>query len=218
MRYASYQPNKDSDFIAWVRHISEQSTQNMTKWQLDETQVAKLNVLTGNAINAYLSNTNRELRNHYTAVQKQAHFKILKIFLRSYLKLMAGNQLIGNADINAMRLPPRTHHSRQPLSEPEDAPNVLTATNSPNTITLVISPMPQGHPLTHMRRKGHYGCIVRYRSEGKTEWKYELSTRLSMTLILDAEEAGHRVVISAAWLNPRLMRGPWSNEITLFVH
>ncbi|MDR2359653.1 MAG: hypothetical protein LBD87_07660, partial [Prevotellaceae bacterium] len=59
---------------------------------------------------------------------------------------------------------------------------------------------------------------VRYRKEDCEEWHSGYSTRLHTDLFFNGEDSGKRLILMAAWINPRLQQGPWSNEITVLIN
>jgi hypothetical protein len=56
--------------------------------------------------------------------------------------------------------------------------------------------------------------MLRYKKEGDADYKTVVSTRLHHTLFFERDDEGKRVTLSAAWVNPRLEAGPWSDEIS----
>ncbi|MDR2119915.1 MAG: hypothetical protein LBP64_03450 [Tannerella sp.] len=44
------------------------------------------------------------------------------------------------------------------------------------------------------------------------------STRLHMTLLFDEADEGKHVTFTAAWINPRLQHGPWSDAIKVLIN
>ncbi|MDR0348723.1 MAG: hypothetical protein LBH90_04415, partial [Tannerella sp.] len=58
------------------------------------------------------------------------------------------------------------------------------------------------------------GFKLRWRFEDETTYHFEISTRLRRTLFFGRENETRRVILSAAWVNPRMEEGPWSEDIT----
>jgi hypothetical protein len=60
----------------------------------------------------------------------------------------------------------------------------------------------------------YHSFMVRYKFEGDADYKTVVSTRLHHTLFFGRDDEGKRVTLSAAWVNPRLEPGPWSDDIS----
>jgi hypothetical protein len=58
------------------------------------------------------------------------------------------------------------------------------------------------------------GFTVRWRLEGETQDHTETVERLHLTLHFAREDEGKKVILSAAWVNPRLEPGPFSPDVT----
>ncbi|MDR2126979.1 MAG: hypothetical protein LBP63_09140, partial [Prevotellaceae bacterium] len=71
-----------------------------------------------------------------------------------------------------------------------------------------------GHPTSSVGPSEYHGFIIRHKLEGEEKYQTVVSTRLHHTLFFDHADEGKRVLISAAWVNPRLEPGPWSDEIS----
>jgi hypothetical protein len=59
---------------------------------------------------------------------------------------------------------------------------------------------------------------VRYRREGDDVWHSEFSTRLHVLLPFDDADRGKRLIVSAAWINPRFQHGPWSTDLSALIN
>jgi hypothetical protein len=81
-------------------------------------------------------------------------------------------------------------------------------------MTLYASRPEQVHPTATVGPTHYHGFMIRYRIEGSEHWQSEVSTRLHHTLFFDHADRGKGVTFTAAWVNPRLEPGPWSDEIT----
>ncbi|MDR2119284.1 MAG: hypothetical protein LBP64_00210 [Tannerella sp.] len=211
------QPVRDSEFIAWASNINLQCTEHQYEWQLSAVTVQKLNTLTENARVAYQANINPELSNRRTTANKKTAFLELRRFLSLFVKVLLANEAVDESNLAAMVLPSRIHHFHDRLPAPTDAPKMTIVAGRHRDVTVYVSVPRFGHPTEHLSRKGYYGFVLRYRKEGETEWHEKHSTRLHTTLMFDSEDAGKRLTLSVAWINPRIQHGPWSHEETVLI-
>jgi hypothetical protein len=211
-------PRKDSEFIPAVHNINEQCSVHQAEWQLDANQTSQLNMLTVNAENAYQENLNPETANRRTATNKRVTFAALRAFLSTFVNVLVADQLISDTDLEAMGLPSREHHFHQPLPVPGEAPKVSVIVGQHHDVTLYVSIPQYGHPSEFLTKKGYHGFVVRYRKADETEWHEEHSTRLHLTLLFDSEDEGKHLIVTVAWINPRIQHGPWSDEITVLIN
>jgi hypothetical protein len=212
-----YQPRKDGEFIAWAENIGQTCTENAEKWGLKADALAQLNTLTAKAAAAYTANLDHATKNWMTGVTKRTAFKDLKRLLSNYINALEANLDVPDAAIGTMGLRPRRRHAFNPLPVPDEAP-LLNAVAIHGRITLFASVPHPGHPSGSLSHKGYYDIAIRYRIEGDTDWQLYLSTRLRIDLDFDPKDQGKQVRISAAWINPRLQLGPWSNEISALIN
>jgi hypothetical protein len=206
----------DAEFIARANTVSDQCTAHAAAWHLDGERLAALNALTAKARTAYAANSDRATRNHITSTNKKKAFSDLKHFLSLFVDYLIGNLSVPDEALAVMGLRPRRRPAREPLSRPLEAP-VLTAVIRHGQMTLHVARPELGHPVQSAAHKGYYGFKLRWRFENETRWRYEISTRLSCTLHFEPGEEAARIVLEAAWINPRLEEGPWSGEITEIV-
>jgi hypothetical protein len=212
------QPRKDAEFIAWGRNINDQCTVRQIEWNLDPNQVQQLNMFSGNADVAYQANLNPETANRLTASNKRVAIAAFRAFLGTFVNVLVANTAISESDLQAMGLPSREHHFHQPLPVPEVAPEVNVIVGQHHDITVYVAIPQHGHPSEFLTKKGYHGFVVRYRKETETEWHEEHSTRLHISLLFDSEDEGKHIILTTAWINPRIQHGPWSDEITVLIN
>jgi hypothetical protein len=211
------QPSKDADYIAFALNISAQCTANQGVWQLDANMVTELQTLTDRANADYKVNTNRETANHQTAVTKKSSFKALRTFMSIVIRSLSANLNVPNAELVAMGLPSRERRTHEPLPAPTDAPSI-SVTLQHGTITVHVKRPSYGHPLEHAGGKHYHGFVLRYCKEDETEWHDKYTTRLHLTLTFDNADEGKHITLAAAWINPRLQHGPWSDELKALIN
>jgi hypothetical protein len=117
-----------------------------------------------------------------------------------------------------MGLPSRQHHRRQPLPPPTESLTLQAASLHPLELQASVRLPSYGHPLHSQTRKAYHGFTLRYRKADDAEWQQVYTTRLRLRLTLDASYGGRSVTLTAAWINPRLQHGPWSNEVEVLVN
>lgn len=211
-------PVKDADFLAFALNIDSQCVAHEMDWNLNSSIVIKLHTLTVAAKAAYEANANPEEANRRTAAAKDVHFGELKVTLSTVVKTLELNEAVTEDDLRAMGLPSREHHFHEPLPEPTDAPETIVVAGQHHDVSVYVGTPQHGHPTEFLTKKGYYGFVVRYRKDDETDWHEEHTTRLHTVLYFNSEDVGKRITVTAAWINPRLQHGPWSDEIQAIVN
>jgi hypothetical protein len=202
----------DEQFLAIANNINEQSVAHASEWRLDPEQTAMLQTLTTNANVAYAANNNPASKNHITSVDKQFAFGELKRFLGTYINFLEGNIHVSDEALAVMQLRPRSHPARHPISLPTIQP-VISVVRKHGELTVYVA-QPQIHPTSSIAPGNYHAFALQWKFEGETEYRTVISTRLHHTLFFDRKDETRRVILSAAFVNPRLQPGPWSDEIT----
>jgi hypothetical protein len=202
----------DKDFIAYAGTINSQCTEHTTEWKLDAARVGTLNTLTANAKSAYEANADRTTRNLITSTYKNTTFGELKHFLSPFIDYLEGNLSVPDEALALMSLRPRTHQAFKPLPKPGEAP-LTKIMRQHDELTVYVTRSELGHPTQSTTLKKYHGFKLRWRYEGETSWRIEISTRLHITLYFDQADETKRVYLSTAWVNPRLEEGPWSETL-----
>jgi hypothetical protein len=202
----------DKQFIAIANSINELSAIHASEWHLDPEQITMLQTLTTNANIAYVANNDLATKNHTTAVAKQFAFGELKRFLGIYISALVGNIHVSDEALAVMKLRPRSHKARRPISAPTVQP-VVSITSLHDELTVYVA-QPHIHPTASVAPEDYHAFALRWKFEGDTEYKTVISTHMHHTLFFDQKDETRRVILSAAFVNPRLQPGPWSNDIT----
>jgi hypothetical protein len=210
-------PVRDADLIHWARNIDARVTANRVIWGLSDMQVAKLNQLTASAVASWEANSNPETANRRTSAEKKAAFSELKHFLSLFTDSFYVNDAITDADIEAMGLRPRHAHASRPKPEPTETPEVTAVVGQHHDVTVYVSKAQHGAPVQSLNTQ-YYGFTIRYRREGESDWHQQMSTRLHAILYFEPEDEGKRLYFSVAWLNARLLHGPWSDEVSTLIN
>jgi hypothetical protein len=206
----------DSAFIAYANTINDQCTENSTKWDLDPLRLSTLNTLTVNANTTYGANSDKSKSNLITSTNKKHAFGELKNFLFLFVDYLEGNLSVPDEALAIMGLRPRVHHAHEPKPRPGEAP-VLKVIKQHDEMTVYVSRAEFGHPTQSATKTEYAGFKLRWRFEGETVYRIEVSTRLHSTIHFDRADETKRVEMSAAWMNSRLEEGPWSEDIVEIV-
>jgi hypothetical protein len=208
-----YMPRKDAEFIAWTKTIYRDCSENAPTWQLDTTLLNQFNDLVVTATAAYENNADKELRNRATVKLKDAAFLALKLFLSTYINTLEGNNNIPDEAIESMGLRPRHPHAHQPIPVPTEAPVLTAIVGQHHDVTVYASTLQHGHPTAFLKDGKYAGFMLKYLMDGETQWQSIVSTRLHYTLIFTDADEGKYIRLQAAWVNPRMQNGPWSEEV-----
>jgi hypothetical protein len=211
-------PQKDSEFIAWASTIYKDCSQSSTPWQIDPNLLQQFKTLLDEAQTAFKNNSNRELKNKSTVSLKNAAFALLKRFLSSFISMLIGNLDIPDEAIRSMGLRPRRPHARQPLPAPNEAPMLTAIVGQHHDVTVYVSGLQHGHPTERLKNEKYAGFLLKYRLDDTEQWQFLVSTKLRHILIFENEDRGKHLFLQAAWVNPRMKNGPWSEEIKELVN
>jgi hypothetical protein len=212
------QPTREREFIAWALNLDARCTEQQQQWNLNPASVQTLNELTHIADTAYQHNCNPETCNRRSRAGKKTSIAALRAFLRFFVYALLSNEAVSENDLKAMGLPSRKRHARQPLPVPADAPAVSVEATQGHEVRVFVRVPQHNHPTESLTRKAYHGFAVRYRKDDEAEWHEEHSTRLHTILVFNSEDTGKHLTLAAAWINPRLQRGPWSNEIHAWIN
>jgi hypothetical protein len=202
----------DEQFIAYAGTINSQCTEHATEWNIDPARLGTLQALTTGAVTAYEANIDMATRNLITSTNKKTAFGELKHFLALFIDYLEGNLSVPDDALAVMSLRPRTHHAVQPLPRPDDAP-LLKVVKQHDEMTVYVTRSELGHPARSATLKKYHGFKLRWKFEDETAFRTEISTRLHFTLHFGREDETKRVILSAAWVNPRLEEGPWTEDL-----
>jgi hypothetical protein len=211
-------PSKDRDLISWSRGFSLDCAENADVWKLDNVLLAALLALVGKAEDAYKIHMNPMTTGRASTIAKNLAFAELRAALSPFIKKLEVNDNVSDKDLEALGLQPRRHVHHRPLPPPTEAPALVAYSGKHETVDLSVSVPEEGRPTRYMKKKGFHGVLVRYRLEDNDHWFEKPSTRLRVTLAFEEQHVGKRLLVSAAWLNPRLEHGPWSDPIALIIN
>ncbi|MDR2754436.1 MAG: hypothetical protein LBC20_01900 [Planctomycetaceae bacterium] len=208
-----FMPRKDGEFLAWAKTIYHDCSENTEVWEISPEAIDQISDLVETAEAAYQVNIDKEYRNKATAKAKDAAFVALKQFLSAFVNTLEGNLLVPDAAIDAMGLRPRHPHAHQPIPLPDEAPVFTAVVGQHHDVTGYVSTLQHGRPTQYLKDGKYAGFVLKYLVEGETQWQTIVSTRLHYTLIFSDEYEGKYIRMQAAWINPRIQSGPWSEEV-----
>lgn len=203
----------DGKALAYISDVCTQCAEHATQWKIETERLAELTALTDVAQKAYEANRNRSLRNHITTVAKDNALRELKHLFSLFTSYLIGNTAVPDEALAAMNIRPRIRPARFPLPVPVETP-LLSVRIQHGEIAVYAARSDHGQPAGGVQHKPYHGFKLRWRFEDEEPWRIEISTRLRHILYFDAEDEGRRIILSIAWVNPRLQEGPWSNSIS----
>jgi hypothetical protein len=80
-------------------------------------------------------------------------------------------------------------------------------------VDIYVSTLQHAHPTEFLSDKKYGGFLLRYKFDDAVEWKAVISTKLHHTLIFTEDYVGKHITLQAAWVNTRMLPGPWSDEV-----
>jgi hypothetical protein len=200
----------DADILNQVNTIAAECNSHNGEWNIDNDRLNTFTLLLTNANSAYAANGDLVTKNAITSANKRAAFGELKHYLGIFVNYLEVNDSVPDAALAAMGLRPCHQPTRHPLPCPNEQ-TVITVRKQHDEMPVYAARPKHGHPASTAESAHHYGFMLRYRKEGGNEYTVVVSTRLHHTLFFERADEGTR---SAAWVNPRLEAGPWSEEIS----
>ncbi|MDR1291487.1 MAG: hypothetical protein LBK06_09830 [Planctomycetaceae bacterium] len=206
-------PRKENDFMTWVKTICRDCTEEAVAWQLDPVLLQQFIKLTATAESKFNINANKLTKNRVSVTEKNAAFKELKLFLSTFISSLIGNTNISDNKIKEMGLRPRRRSGHLPSSEPDEAPVLRVVVGQNHKLTVYVSSLQLGHPTHSVNPKKYFGFILQYKIDGENQWETVLSTKSRHLLLFSDAERGKYITLKAAWLNSRLQKGTWSENV-----
>jgi hypothetical protein len=206
-------PRQDSALLSYSQTIETICRQHQTSaaWNIDTTLLQQLTDLNTTAQTAYTANLSQVTRSHITVAAKNAAFAALGAFLSGFINYLLGNTSVTDEGLDSMGIRPRHPGHHQPLPPPTEAPVIALVTGQHHDVDIYFYKNQAGHPTTYLADPADYGVLLQYRFEGATEWQQAIITKKHHTLVFDDAAEGKYLQARAAWLNPRLQQGPWSD-------
>ncbi|MDR1305484.1 MAG: hypothetical protein LBK76_09715 [Verrucomicrobiales bacterium] len=213
-----HRKRKDHEFLDWARNIANTCRKQQTNWGLDVPLVEQLIAELSAATSAYGYNTDPAHKSHDTAAVKQLAFANLKRTLSVLINSLEGNRKVPDDALNSMQLRPRHPGSHQPHPAPAETPVLTVLTGQHHDVTAYVSTLQYGHPTEFLDTKHYYGFLLRYQFEGDPDWQQLVSTKKHKTLVFADDQEGKYIKLQAAWVNPRIEPGPWSEVVRELVN
>jgi hypothetical protein len=211
-------PRKDAEFIAWALNIYQKCVTNATEWKLENAKLQELGQYVNAAKNAYAANVNKEDRSLKITETKRKTFAALRAYLALFTPTLTANMNIGNDELEAMGVHSREHHSYRPIPVAPHAPALKVISGEHHEVNAYASIAQLGGVTSYLKSSDFYGICLRTHMEGDETWREQNYTRLHVALVFNEEHVGKRLSLSAAWINPRLERGPWSDTVTVIIN
>jgi hypothetical protein len=204
----------DNEFLAQANTIMTICTSTeAADWEIPATFTSQLTTLTTAANTTYAVNSDKATKNLTTSTAKKTAFGELKNFLGTFIKFLQGNLLVPDDALILMGIPSRHHHAHQPIPRPTEAPAVSLVRHH-DEVTVYVARPEHDQPTHSLAEAGFAGFMVRWRLEGDSQDHTETVERLHLTLHFAREDEGKKLILAAAWVNPRLEPGPFSPDVT----
>ncbi|MDR2449142.1 MAG: hypothetical protein LBD52_04205 [Prevotellaceae bacterium] len=201
----------DAEFLAKANNINEQCHLHGPEWDIEPPRLTQFNTLLAAANTAYEANNHESTKNAITSAHKKSTFGELKHFMGPFIDYLEVNTNVPDEALAFMGLRSREHHVHQPLPRPTEAP-VISVRRQHDEITVYAARPEQDHPTAGVAPAHYHGFALRYRVDGEERYETVMSSRLHHTLFFERADEGKRILLSAAWVNPRLETGPWCVE------
>ncbi|MDR1259341.1 MAG: hypothetical protein LBK65_08720 [Tannerellaceae bacterium] len=216
MHYKSLSELPDKEFLEYVNSIYDHCLQHSMPWNIDSALINDLHSFLTVAQNAFEANANPSTRNLVTSMEKKRAFADLKHNLSIFINYIESNMLVPDEALAYMHLRPRTQPKHEPVPAPTEAP-LVDVKQQNDEVAVYVTRKEFGQPTDGVQIKPYHGFKLHWQFEGETVWRTEISTRLHHTLYFDSQDEDRHVVLSAAWVNPRMEEGPWSKKITVTI-
>ncbi|OAV68406.1 hypothetical protein Barb4_02077 [Bacteroidales bacterium Barb4] len=215
----SFFPSKEGKFNEWQLGVCKQCVADAAVWKLNAEMMTQFKNLSALANTLYIANADTAKKNKETRLYKDATFKALKEFIRNVLyPTLKANSLVADVDLVLMGFPSRGFTAHEPIPVPEEVPVLTTDVGKHHGITVYAGLKQKTHLTDSQRRSGIYGFKLKYLVDGETVWQELTSTSLKHTITFPAEYEGKHVEFIAAWVNPRLQEGPWSDTVKALIN
>jgi hypothetical protein len=200
-------PRKPAELLGLSRGVEAECRKNQAtdKWDLN----ARL--LLG------LTAANDALAEAIAAVQKAA-FDALNRLFEEFIEYLHSNRKVPDTAFPLMGIRPRAHGNHEPLPVPEAAPALELQTGQHGQINAIATLPTGGQPAHKMAPRKYHAVLFEYRVKGEGNPQQESVTRKSHVFRFPDGATGKVFEIRAAWQNPRLQAGPWSDWVSALIN
>jgi hypothetical protein len=202
----------DSEFLAMAHGVCVECEKNKELWELREQPLARLKTLYEEARANYEANCDWATKNSTTSSNKRFSFNDLKRYLIRYTEILRLTLSVPDSALQAMGLGSRECVKRGPIPQPTD--RIVIFFSGVGFLVLARAVLPATvFPADPVETRLHYGFVRKIRIEGKEAEMLVTSRLLTSTLYFEEGDAGKEAFVSAAWVNPKMETGPWSEEV-----
>ncbi|MDR1146902.1 MAG: hypothetical protein LBK71_12330 [Verrucomicrobiales bacterium] len=213
-----YIPRVPGKLIPYAKSIAETCRANLPRWHLNPATLADLEKLVAAADEAYNDNLTKSTRNQISVIRKNSAIRALQLALSPFINFLLSNDSgVSDGELASMGIRPRHRVHHGPLPPPAEAPLLVPRLIAHLTVGLNVSVPQLGHPTEFLAPPACRAAHVQYKFDGAAEWENLLISRKQHALRLADHALGQRCHFRAAWLNPRLEAGPWSDVRSLIV-
>ena len=223
----SYFPTGHLKFNEWFIGLGTWITTNYTGagspvWQSEFGELANAY---SDAYNAWLNKPTRDkVKVEALKFAEAALLRFLRATVVPYM--IADTVNVSDDTLAALGIRPRSYSHHSPIPAPQISPaiNVLTGQNHDAKV-VVFEPLDGGAIKYLVSSKGIKGCRVDWRLATTPEsaevaesiWESTYLTRMKHQFVFPSEMAGKRIEFRAAFTNPRLEIGPWSDVVSAII-
>ncbi|MDR1191312.1 MAG: hypothetical protein LBK60_06585 [Verrucomicrobiales bacterium] len=213
-----YIPRIPGKLIPYAKNIAERCRANLPRWHINPDTLADLERLIAAADKAYAANLPKSTRNSVSVIRKNSTFRALQPALSAFINfLLSKDSGVPDTDLLGMGIRPRQRVHRSPLPAPAEAPLLVSRITAHLTISVTVSVPQLGHPTEFLAPPAYRATHLQYKLADEPEWENVFMPRKRHALRFKDHALGRRCFIRAAWLNPRLEAGPWSDIKSVIV-
>ncbi|MDR2537443.1 MAG: hypothetical protein LBC46_03960 [Treponema sp.] len=209
---ADYIPGKSVEFLEWVENFSDLCNANLTKWNLQTTEVTNLNAVVAEYVGIYATATgpNASKADVLLKNKKQAALKeIVRIFKRRNID---PNPAVSDPDRERLRLP--IYDTKlTPVPAPSTAPEFEFTYPGARRIDLHFKDFGSN---SKAKPKGVAGAVICYEIRDTAPANQEqllhsvFTGRTPYHFEFKEEDRGKKLYVALFWQNGKGEQGPWS--------
>jgi hypothetical protein len=212
MSKTDYLPSNVFEFQNKVHNIRRQVTINQGRWDISPNAAAGLDGPIADFDAAVAVSENPETRTAAAIKRRDDARAVLEKVLRPFVQgKLEHNPLVTDDDLTAMGLPVYDH-TRSPLPDPDEEPELTVSTPSPAVVEIAVR---KKNETGRAKPKGIHGAELRWviAAVAPVDWTElthsEFTTRSPFRLSFSGNERGKWLYFAARWENNRGRKGPW---------
>ncbi|MDR1190495.1 MAG: hypothetical protein LBK60_02375 [Verrucomicrobiales bacterium] len=212
-------PRKPAELLGLSRGVEAECRKNQAadKWDINARLLLGLTAANDALAGAIADNADKATKSSATAAAQKTAFDALNRLYEEFVEYLHSNRKVPDAAFPLMGVRPRTHGSHEPLPVPEFAPAVELKTGQHGQIKAVAILPTDGQPTHKLAPRKYYAVLFEYRLRGDEAQQLSLTRKSNIFRFPDGD-TGKTFEIRAAWQNPRLQAGPWSDWVSALIN